>query len=331
VGDLSVGVTLGKYAPLHRGHQLVIECAIREMDRVIVVVYGAPSTTSVPLSVRAGWIREIYPGVEVIEAPGGPEETGYTPAVMETQERFLTELLSGRRITAFYSSEPYGEHVSRALGCRDRQVDPGRREVTVSAREIRANIPEHAHLLHPAVRADVVPRLALLGGPSTGKTTLAHELAADLGERACEEYGREYWFAHQRDHRLSMEDLEIIAAEQMLREEAAARAANRYVVADTSPLTTLVYAKYYHGTASPELERLVRSYHERPRALLLCDTDIPFDDTWDRSGPGSRKRLQELTIAELSARGLEYTVVSGSRDTRRAAARRVADTLRGQA
>ena len=55
------GLTLGKYAPLHRGHQLVIETALREMDEVVVIVYHSPRVTRVPLGVRSGWLRSRRP------------------------------------------------------------------------------------------------------------------------------------------------------------------------------------------------------------------------------------------------------------------------------
>ncbi len=32
------GLTLGKFAPLHKGYQLVIETALREMDEVVTIV-----------------------------------------------------------------------------------------------------------------------------------------------------------------------------------------------------------------------------------------------------------------------------------------------------
>ena len=34
-----VGFTIGKFAPLHKGHQYLIETALKEMDKMIVVVY----------------------------------------------------------------------------------------------------------------------------------------------------------------------------------------------------------------------------------------------------------------------------------------------------
>jgi hypothetical protein len=46
VGDsaLKRGLTLGKYAPLHRGHQLVIETALAEMDETLVPAIRVCST-----------------------------------------------------------------------------------------------------------------------------------------------------------------------------------------------------------------------------------------------------------------------------------------------
>lgn len=113
-----------------------------------------------------------------------------------------------------------------------------------------------------------------------------------------------------------MTDLETIAAEQVRRERETAAGARRLVVSDTSPLTTLAYAKYYFGFASPVLEETASTYHEYDRMLVLCDTDIPFDDSADRSGPGSRDRLQQIIRDEFSARNLSYITVSGSVENR---------------
>lgn len=105
MAELTVGLTLGKFAPLHKGHQYLIETAIAEMDRVIVVIYDSPETTNIPLTVRANWLRTLYPSVEVLEAWDGPAETGYSSEVKRLQENYIITLLDGQRITHFYSSE----------------------------------------------------------------------------------------------------------------------------------------------------------------------------------------------------------------------------------
>lgn len=74
------GLTLGKFAPLHRGHQFVIETGIAETDEMTVAIYDAPETT-VPSPVRSSWISQLYPNVRLLEAWDGPTQVGYTPEI----------------------------------------------------------------------------------------------------------------------------------------------------------------------------------------------------------------------------------------------------------
>lgn len=110
-----IGLTLGKFAPLHKGHQYLIETALQEMDEVIVLVYDTPVTV-VPLSVRAGWIRQLYPRASVVECWDGPDGYGGDREFEVLQEEYIFSVLGDKKVTHFYSSEYYGGHVSRALG-----------------------------------------------------------------------------------------------------------------------------------------------------------------------------------------------------------------------
>nr|WP_240695890.1 ATP-binding protein [Candidatus Chloroploca sp. Khr17] len=65
------------------------------------------------------------------------------------------------------------------------------------------------------------------------------------------------------------------------------------VFCDTNPMTTYVFAKDYHGTAGPVLTRLAKEAEKRYDVFFLCDTDIPYADTWDRSGDQKRKWFQD--------------------------------------
>ncbi|MGB1250916.1 MAG: adenylyltransferase/cytidyltransferase family protein [Candidatus Promineifilaceae bacterium] len=152
----SIGFTLGKYAPFHKGHQFVIETASAEMDHIIVLIYDAKEQTSIPLAVRANWIRTIYPQVEVIEGHNGPTAIGNTPEIQRLQENYILKMLGNHNITAFYSSEFYGEHTSKALGAINRQVDPDRAHIPISATRIRSNPKKHQEFLHPIVYQDLI-------------------------------------------------------------------------------------------------------------------------------------------------------------------------------
>lgn len=313
---MSIGFTLGKYAPFHRGHMQVIETALAEVDHLVVVIYDAKLTTSIPLETRASWIQKCFPAVDIVLARNGPEETGYTADIIQIQNDYLRYLLAGRKFDAFYSSEPYGALVSDAFACKDRRVDSERKAWPVSATMIRRDTRVSQDMVPPCVWASIKPKLYFLGGPSTGKSTLARWCSERFNGDLCEEYGRDYWFAHQKNHRLSMHDLEIIAREQTNCEESSWKSMRDIAFIDTSAITTLAYAHYYFDRASTALEKIVEKNRWKYRHVLLCGDEIPFEDTPDRSGPESRGRLQKINEQLLDKYKIPYTRVFGSREDR---------------
>jgi HTH-type transcriptional regulator, transcriptional repressor of NAD biosynthesis genes len=311
-----VGLTLGKYAPLHRGHELVIRTALREVDRLVVMIYDCPEITPVPLAMRARWITDLYPAVEVIQARGAPLEVGDTPEIKRSHEEFILRALAGRRITHFYSSEFYGEHVSAALGAIDRRVDPERRMQPISATQLRADPYQHRNYVSPRVYRDLVCNIAVLGAPSTGKTTLCQALGRSYQTSWMPEYGREYWERHQIDRRLTPEQLVELAEGHLEREEQMLLRSNRYLFTDTNALTTLLFARHYHGRAPARLAELADHTAQRYQRTFVCGDEIPYEATWDRSGAANRAAMQAWTLEELERRRIAYVVLGGSVEER---------------
>jgi HTH-type transcriptional regulator, transcriptional repressor of NAD biosynthesis genes len=309
---MKIGLTLGKYAPLHQGHQLVIDTALSEMDRVIVIIYDAPETTSCPLPVRANWIRKLYPSVEIIEAWDGPTTVSDAPEMMKIHEEYILRVLKGRTITHFYSSEFYGDHVSKALGAVDRRIDPQRRMIPISATAIRNDPFSNRQYLSPLVYNDIITRVVFLGAPSTGKSTLAEKLASMYSTVWMPEFGREYWEKNHVDRRLTLEQLVEIAVGHGDREARLASDANRYMFIDTDATTTYMFSLYYHGAVHPRLTEMANETMQRCDLFFLCEDDIPYDDTWDRSGELNRAIFQKQIRADLLRRKIPYVSLNGS-------------------
>lgn len=312
-----VGLVLGKFAPLHQGHQFLIETALREMDQVIVAIYDC-SETFVPLNVRSRWLRTLYPAVRVIEAWDGPTEVGNTPEIQQRHENYVLNELGLRQsgITHFYSSEFYGEHMSRALNATNRVVDRDRDTVPVSGTRVRQNPFAFRDHVSPVVYRDLVTHVVFLGAPSTGKTTLAARMAREYQTVWMPEYGREYWETHQIERRLSLAQLVEIAQEHRAREEELLYQADRYLFTDTNATTTFLFALHYHGHAPEQLVLLAQDTAARYDLVFVCDTDIPYEDTWDRSGDVNRTVFQKRVIGDLSARRIPFFVVRGTLDHR---------------
>ncbi|MDP3957092.1 MAG: AAA family ATPase [bacterium] len=309
------GLTLGKFAPFHCGHQALLETALAEVDELVVMVYTT-GVTDVPLQVRAGWIRDLYPTVRIIEAWDGPDGYGDTPEIRSEQETYILKKLAGLRITHFYSCEFYGDHVSRALDAVDRRVDKLCSVVPISGTALRADYFSGREYIAPRVYADLITKICFMGAPSTGKTTLARAMAERHNTVWMPEYGAEYWLEHQIDRRITLEQFEEIAPKHNLREDALTLQSRKYLFCDTNPITTYVFAKDYHGNAGPVLSRLAIEAEKRYDLFFLCDTDIPYANTWDRSGDQKRRWFQNQIVGDLGERQIPFFTVSGGLEQR---------------
>ena len=134
-----VGFTIGKFAPLHKGHQFLIETAIQEMDEFIIVIYETDKI-QIPIEQRAKWIETLYPQAHVIYAYNPPDQYGLDPESVKIQMQYLEKYVKPYPITHFYSSEPYGEKVAEYLEIVDRRVDTQRIKFPISATNIRAEL-----------------------------------------------------------------------------------------------------------------------------------------------------------------------------------------------
>ena len=195
--------------------------------------------------------------------------------------------------------------------------------VPVSATMIR-NCPfEHRKYLDPLVYNDMITKVVILGAPSTGKSTITEELAKRFNTVFMPEYGREYWDKNQVSRRLEPQQLVEIAEGHIEREQLLLADANRYLFVDTNAITTYMFSMDYCGFALPQLEQMAVNAQTRYDICFLCGDDIPYDDTWDRSGDQKRHIFQKRIISDLGERKLPYIELRGGLEERISVVERV--------
>lgn len=324
------GLVVGKFAPLHLGHEFLINTAREQCGEVLVISYSLPEMPGCTPERRERWLRSRFPDCRVLivtpERARNWQQQDMQLIDMppndgspELHRLFVAQLcreVLRCTVDAVFTSEDYGDGLAEALGYHfSRQqsrpvahveVDRARQRFPVSGTLLRQDPHGNRHLLAPAVYADFVERICLLGGESSGKSTLAQALAHELGTRHVPEYGRERWIA--RGGHLSYEDMLHIAQTQVAREDAAAATAHRFLACDTSPLTTLLYSRHLFRRADPALEQLAGRHY---RHTFLCAPDIDFAQDGTRASAAFRERQHGWHLDELASRGIPYTLVEG--------------------
>ena len=149
-----VGFTIGKFAPLHRGHQYLIETARKEMDKVYVIVYET-DLIDIPVEKRAEWIKRLYPDVNVIIARNPPKQYGMDEESIKIQTDYLKNIMKNIKGTHFFSSDEYGKYVARDLKVENRIVDYKREKVPISASRVRADLKLYANFVDEIVYRDI--------------------------------------------------------------------------------------------------------------------------------------------------------------------------------
>ena len=148
-----IGFTIGKFAPLHKGHQYLIEKGIKETEEFYVVIYDT-NVTKIPLEERANWIKQIYPEVKILYAKNPPMQYGLDKESVKIQTDYLKNIVKEIPVTDFYSSEPYGKFVAKYLNVKDNRVDEKRIEIPICATNIRNNLQKYKEYLSNIVFED---------------------------------------------------------------------------------------------------------------------------------------------------------------------------------
>lgn len=309
------GLVLGKFYPFHSGHSHLIREAERHSDRVTVQVLGA-SVESIPLEVRADWIRESHPGVRVVSAMDDAPVDFASASAWDEHMSVITSLLDAPVDTVF-SSDAYGGELARRLDAHWMQVDEGRQLNPISGTAIRADVAGNWHELSPAVRAWLTARVVILGAESTGSTTLAAALAERLGTRWVAEYGREYSEVREGGLDAPWQSLEfdLVVDRQIAREEHARRAvAMPLLVCDTDVLATALWHERYVGAVAERIHRKAAAH--RPLLYVLTGDEIPFAQDGMRDGEHIRHDMQQRFRDVLAAQPVPWLEVTGGVEQR---------------
>jgi NadR type nicotinamide-nucleotide adenylyltransferase len=139
------GLVCGKFYPLHKGHDYLIQTALENCDELTIMIVQQPQQKPGG-KLREKWIKHAYPRAKVILV-----NDIYKDGNHRAWADFTIKTL-GYPPDIVFSSESYGEPWATTMGSKHMLVDPERKNVPISAKEIRKNPAGKREFINPEVR-----------------------------------------------------------------------------------------------------------------------------------------------------------------------------------
>jgi HTH-type transcriptional regulator, transcriptional repressor of NAD biosynthesis genes len=271
------GLIIGKFLPPHAGHLHLIRTARNQVDALTVIVFSL-AAEPIPGEQRRAWLQAACPGVRVLHRDDeNPQEPHEHPDFWDIWTSSIRRACP-EPVDVVFTSEHYGDELARRLEARHVCVDRERLAYPVSGTAVRRDPWANAHYLADDVRAWFLRRVVVTGPESTGKTTLARDLAAAFDTTWVPEYARAYLDAKYPGRPdgqplCVLDDMPEIARGQVAAEDAKAREARRVLFCDTDAAVTAVYSREYFGVvATTSISSSTSTCRGSPTRNATCRT-----------------------------------------------------------
>ncbi|MEN9337083.1 MAG: hypothetical protein RLZZ500_2070 [Bacteroidota bacterium] len=177
---------------------------------------------------------------------------------------------------------------------------------------------------HPSVTdGRTVLRIAFYGPESTGKSTIAAQLADAFDTVWTPEFARDYlqekW--NESGEICQSEDLLPIAIGQTQLENQRLQQANRFLFCDTNVLVTKVFGDIYYGSVHHDIEKAAKKH--KYDLIFLTDVDVPWEADDLRDRPDNREETLRIFEENLKQYKKPYLKLSGNAESRLAQAKKI--------
>ncbi|HEX6191225.1 MAG TPA: AAA family ATPase [Chitinophagaceae bacterium] len=304
------GLVFGKFMPPHKGHLALIDKAYNNCD-LLQVLLCYTKEEPIPGELRVEWMTQVlmnYPSTILIPYCYNPQLLPNTSVASEEVSELwaaaFQQLVPDTDI--LFTSEKYGEYVSRFMHIEHMLYDEMRSEHPISATAIRENPFLHWDWIAEPARRYFVKKVAILGSESTGKSLMAKNLAKYFHTSYVPEMARDIV---EKTDTCTIDDLYKIASLQATHIQKELQKANRILFSDTDLTTTASYAAFLFNHQL-EVSEEIRKINQFDLYLFL-ETDCPFVQDGTRLDEAMRNSLSRHHEEYLHRNNIPFTKITG--------------------
>lgn len=313
----NVGMYGGSFNPLHMGHLSCIIQAANMCKELYIVLSIGVNRGEIDYRVRYRWLYQLTQhigNVKIILLRDLSESKAVYGPEQWTADSDYVKTTIGKPIDIVFCGSDYDDSSFWNICYPDSELYIFQRN-QISSTEIRENPFIHWDWLPNIVRPYFTKKVLLVGGESTGKSTLTINLANYFNTNYIDEAGRDISERSGTDLYMLSSDFSEILLQHKLNEIQAIAHSNKVLFVDTD---TLITQFYMHFLDDPNKEKnialsdaidAINSYD----LILFLEPDVPFVQDGDRSTKieNDRQTYSRQIKDILDAHARPYISISG--------------------
>lgn len=319
-----VGMFGGSFDPLHVGHIHDIIRAAAMCEELYVVISWCEGRESTSKELRYRWLLNSFrhlPNViiRMVEDTAVSKEVYNTDYYWEKGAADIKALVGKPIDIVFCGSDYLGTDRFESLYCPESVVHYfDRREVPISSTDIRGWALDHWDYIPAVCRSHYARKVLVVGGESTGKSTLVQNLALAYNTTYVSEVGRDTCAYAGGEELMIAEDLYENFLRQKLNVMDQAARCDRILFVDTDALTTLFYCGFLLGPDADEMaicQKLAAGINATCQwdLILFLEPDVEFvqDGTRNEKIRDQRLKYSRQLQQIFDDHGMRYEKIQG--------------------
>lgn len=319
-----VGMYGGSFDPLHLGHIHDIIRGAAMCEELYVVISWCEGRESTSKELRYRWIlnsTKHLPNIKIImvEDKAVSKEEYNTDFYWEQGAKDIKAAIGKKIDIVFCGSDYVGTNRFESLYCPESVVCYfDRAEVPISSTDIRGWALKHWDFIPACCKDYYAKKVLVVGGESTGKSTLVQNLALAYNTNYVREVGRYTCEYAGGEEFMRAEDLYENFLRQKVEIMDGAKESNRILFVDTDATTTLFYSYFLLDENMKELDSCIKladaiNSISQWDLVLFLEPDVAFvqDGTRNEKIESDRERYSKMIKDLLDKFGIDYHCLGG--------------------